>query len=170
MVVQEGWIPDSSGMTDGQVGDGGGVGVVRLWGLGLHSVLSVRFWVGDGRSGTRMQNLDGTYADAGGIGGVLPYPHSCLGRLAGVEGVPGWGIPSCISARPLSGTAFDSIPSWAERSPRTVTAVEPRRGSRALIPETPGRRISPASQCQRHRRPNTGSTDSAEAPGKGCTA
>ena len=41
MVVQEGWIPDSSGMTEGQVGDGGEGRVVRLWGFGLHSVLSV---------------------------------------------------------------------------------------------------------------------------------
>ena len=87
-------------------------GVVRLWGLGLHFVLAVGFWVGDGRSGTLVQDDYGIYADAGSIGGVLPYPHSCLGGLAGVEGVPGWGNPSCISARPLSGTAFDSKPSW----------------------------------------------------------
>ena len=35
-------------------------------------------------------------------------PTRAIGGLAGVEGVPGWGNPSCISARPLSGTAFGS--------------------------------------------------------------
>ena len=57
------------------------------------------------------QDLDGTYADACGIGGVLQYPHPCLGGLTGVEGVPGWGNPFRISARPLCGTAFGSKPS-----------------------------------------------------------
>ncbi len=85
-----------------------GRGVVWLWGLGFHVVLAVGFWVGDGRSGTLVQDDYDTYADAGSIGGVLPYPHSCHWGLAGVEGVPGWGIPSCISARPLRRTAFGS--------------------------------------------------------------
>ena len=41
------------GNDDIKSGDGGGGGVVWLWGLGLHFGLSVGFWVGDGRPGTR---------------------------------------------------------------------------------------------------------------------
>ena len=55
-----------------------------------------------------------------------------------------------------------------DRSPPIGTAVEPRRGSEALIPVTPGRKISPANQCGRHRRPKKGSTDSAGAPEGAC--
>ena len=57
-----------------------------------------------------------------------------------------------------------------EGSPPMMTTVEPHRGSEALIPVTPGRTISPASQCGRHRRPKKGNTDSAGAPGRGCAA
>ena len=39
------------------------------FGFALCSVWFVGFWVGDGRSGTRMQDLFGTYADATSIGG-----------------------------------------------------------------------------------------------------
>ena len=96
---------------------------------------------------------------------VLPFPSRmpwetcrCRGRLCAGTSV------LRISARPLSGTAFGSLSSWAERSPLIMTAAEPRRGSEALIPVTPGRKISRASQCQRHRRPKRGSTDSVAAP------
>ena len=88
-----------------------------LFGCGVWvCIVSVGFWVGDGRAGTLVQDDYGTYADAGSIGGVLPNPHTCHWGLAGVEGVPGWGNPSCISARPLSGTAFGSLSSRGTES------------------------------------------------------
>ncbi len=45
-------------------------------------VLSVGFWAGDGRSGTLMQDDDGTYAETKSIGGcpAIPYTHA-LGDL-----------------------------------------------------------------------------------------
>ena len=73
VVVQEGWIPDSSGMMGGQVGDGGGGGFVGLWGVGIHFVLAVGFWVGDGR---RWLDFDPVPIQAAfrcpGVGGHLP--------------------------------------------------------------------------------------------------
>jgi hypothetical protein len=86
---------------------------------------------------TSAPTVNGSAAD-------LLNPHTCRRRLAGVEGVSEWGNPSGASARPLCGTAFGSKSSWAERSSPMVTTVEPRRGSMALIPVTPGRLASPA--------------------------
>ena len=45
-------------------------------------ILSVGFWVGDGRAGTLTQDDYGTYADAGSIGGcpAIPFTHA-LGDL-----------------------------------------------------------------------------------------
>ena len=87
------------------------VGEVGLFGCGVW--VFMLFWLlsfGSAMEGPGLGVQDDydTYADAGGIGGVLPYPHSCHWGLAGVEGVPGWGIPFCISARPLRRTAFGS--------------------------------------------------------------
>ena len=96
-----------------------------MWGLGLHFVLPVGFWVGDGRSGTRMQDLDGTYADAGGIGGcpAFPFTHA-LGDLPLSRASLRGDIRLCISARPLSGTAY--------RLDTAVGGTEPHKGAKAL--------------------------------------
>ncbi len=142
--------------------DGGGGRVVRLWGLGLHFGLSVGFWVGDGRSGTLTQDLFGTYADACGIGGcpAIPYTHA-LGDLpvsrASLRGA--FCSPHQRSTAMRSSIRLEAV--TGELCPPMAAIMEPRRGSRALIPVTPGRTLSRASQCQRHRRPKIGSTDSA---------
>ncbi len=102
---------------------------------------------------------------------VLPFPTRmpwetcrCRGRLCAGTSVPRF------SARPLYGTAFDSKPSRGNRIPPLITTAESRMGSEALIPVMPGRKLSPASQCGRLRRPKTGGTDSAETPEGGRAA
>ena len=51
------------------------------WGVWV-CILSVGFWLGDGRAGTLTQDLDGTYADTCSIGGcpAIPFTHA-LGDL-----------------------------------------------------------------------------------------
>ena len=90
--------------------------------------------------------------------------HACLWETCRCRGRGLCAGPSVlrINARPLCGTAFDSEPSRGNVGVlRWRQLWTPRRGSRALIPVTPGRTDSRASQCQRHRRPKIGSTDSA---------
>ena len=62
-----------------------GDGVYSVVGSGVSGLFGEG--VGDGGSGTLMQDDYGTYAEIKSIGGCPAIPHACLGRLAGVEGV-----------------------------------------------------------------------------------
>ncbi len=75
--------------------DGSGEKVVRLWGLGLHCVLPVGFWVGDGRSGTRFQGAGGQPGSA---------PCSCVT----------WQTGEGFSPEGVSATSFSVFPTHSE--------------------------------------------------------
>ena len=129
---------------------------IGIWGFGF-----CLGGEGDGRSETLMQDDDGTYADACGppqriyhIGGCPAVsPRMPLGTCRCRGRSPGSGISV---PRQRSTAVRDSIRLevvMGEWSSPMVTTVEPRRGSMALIPVTPGRLASPAKRrCSTHRR------------------
>ena len=123
-------------------------GVVRLWGFGLHSVLCVLEGAGDGRSGALLQDLFGTYADTCGIGGcpAVPFTHA-LGDLPTSRASLRKGFLFSASALDrCAGQLSTRGRHGGNGVPPMITTAESRRGSKALIPVTPGRTISQAVQ------------------------
>ena len=118
-------------------------------GFALCSVWFVGFWVGDGRSGTRMQDLFGTYADATSIGGCPAVSPRMPWGTCRCRGRPWVG-----HIRPASALdrCADGISARCRRG-----RMEPHKGTKALDNEPiDSRKSSARVKSARRIRPGKG--------------
>ena len=113
-------------------------------------ILSVGFWAGDGRSGTRMQDDYGTYAETKSIGGcpAIPYTHALGDLPASRASLRG----DIRSPQQRSTAERDGLSARCRRG-----RMEPHKGTKALHNESEDSRNSSARvKSARRIRPDEG--------------